>query len=67
MVREQLDKSELEEGVSLFQSEPSVGFLAESGRQGPDKKIRRFVKDKKDLYDFSWVSASQLTEQELEE
>jgi hypothetical protein len=43
----------------LFQSEPSVGFLAESGRQGPDKKIRRFVKDKKDLYDFSWVPASQ--------
>ena len=64
---EQWEKSELKEGVSLFQSEPSVGFLAESGRQGPDKKIRRFVKDKKDLYDFSWVSASQLTEQELEE
>ena len=64
---EQWEKSELKEGVSLFQSEPSVGFLAESGRQGPDKKIRRFVKGKKDLYDFSWVSASQLTEQELEE
>jgi hypothetical protein len=29
---EQWEKSELKEGVSLFQSEPSVGFIAESGR-----------------------------------
>ena len=65
--REQWEESQLKEGVSLFQSEPSVGFLAEAGVDGPDKRIRRFVKDKAGLYDFSWVSASQLTEQELEE
>ena len=53
--------------MSLIQSEPSVGFLAEVGSNGPDKKIRRFVEDKDGLYNFDWVSASQLTEQELEE
>ena len=53
--------------MSLFQSEPSVEFLAEAGVDRPGKMIRRFVKDKGGLYDFSWVSASQLTEQELEE
>jgi len=65
--REQWEESQLKEGVALFQSESSVGFLAEAGVDCPDKMIRRFVKDKGGLYDFSWVSASQLTEQELEE
>ena len=51
--REQWEESQLKEGVSLFQSEPSVGFLAEAGVDGPDKMIRRFVKDKAGLYDFS--------------
>ena len=65
--QEQWNESELKEEVSLIQSEPSVGFLAEVGSSGPDKKIRRFVEGKDGLYNFSCVSASQLTEQELEE
>ena len=65
--QEQWNESEVKEGVSLIQSEPSVGFLAEVGSSGPDKTIRRFVEGKDGLYNFSCVSASQLTEQELEE
>ena len=51
----------------MIQSEPPVGFLAKVGSSGPDKTIRRFVEGKDGLYNFSCVSASQLTEQELEE
>ena len=63
----QWDELQLKEGVSLFQSESNVGFLAKVGSTGPDKRVRRYVEGKGGLYDFSWVSASQLTEQELED
>ena len=67
--KEQWDESDLKEGVSLFHSKPSLGFHAAANMKsgGPDKKIKRFKACGKDLYDFSWVSASSLSEQELEE